>query len=51
VRLHLGSSATRRPVAGLLGMAGWLDDALRRFTRPWDIEDNGACFIVHDANR
>jgi hypothetical protein len=22
----------------------------RRFTLPWDIEDNGACFIVRDAN-
>jgi hypothetical protein len=22
----------------------------RRFTPPWDIEDNGACFIVRDAN-
>jgi hypothetical protein len=21
------------------------------FTPPWDIEDNGACFIVRDANR
>jgi hypothetical protein len=24
--------------------------AERRFTPPWDIEDNGACFIVRDAN-
>jgi hypothetical protein len=22
----------------------------RRFTSPWDIEDNGACFIVRDNN-
>jgi len=22
----------------------------RRFTPPWDIEDNGACFIVRDNN-
>jgi hypothetical protein len=22
----------------------------RRFTPPWDLEDNGACFIVRDAN-
>ena len=22
----------------------------RRCTPPWDIEDNGACFIVRDAN-
>jgi hypothetical protein len=22
----------------------------RRFPPPWDIEDNGACFIVRDAN-
>jgi hypothetical protein len=22
----------------------------RSFTPPWDIEDNGACFIVRDAN-
>jgi hypothetical protein len=22
----------------------------RRFTPPWDIEDNGACFIIRDAN-
>jgi hypothetical protein len=22
----------------------------RRFTSPWDIEDNGACFIIRDAN-
>jgi hypothetical protein len=22
----------------------------RRFTPPWDIEDNGSCFIVRDAN-
>jgi hypothetical protein len=25
-------------------------DHPRRFTPPWDIEDNGACFIVRDAN-
>jgi hypothetical protein len=24
--------------------------AERRFTPPWDIEDNGACFIVRDNN-
>ena len=23
---------------------------IRRFTPPWDIEDNGACFIVRDHN-
>ena len=23
----------------------------RRFTPPWDIEDNGACFIIRDHNR
>jgi hypothetical protein len=22
----------------------------RRFTAPWDIDDNGACFIVRDSN-
>jgi hypothetical protein len=22
----------------------------RRFPPPWDLEDNGACFIVRDAN-
>ena len=22
----------------------------RRFPPPWEIEDNGACFIIHDAN-
>jgi hypothetical protein len=22
----------------------------RQFPPPWDIEDNGACFIVRDAN-
>jgi hypothetical protein len=22
----------------------------RRFTPPWDIEDNGACFIVRNAD-
>jgi hypothetical protein len=22
----------------------------RRFTPPWDIEDNGACFIIRDAS-
>ena len=22
----------------------------RRFLPPWDLEDNGACFIVRDAN-
>jgi hypothetical protein len=22
----------------------------RRFTPPWDIEDNGACIIVRNAN-
>jgi hypothetical protein len=22
----------------------------RRFSPPWDIEDNGACFIIRDAN-
>ena len=21
-----------------------------RFTPPWDIEDNGSCFIIRDAN-
>jgi hypothetical protein len=26
------------------------DHPQRRFTRPWGIEDNGACFIVRDAN-
>jgi len=27
-----------------------LTDKPRRFTPPWDIEDNGSCFIVRDAN-
>jgi hypothetical protein len=27
-----------------------MTDHPRRFTPPWDIEDNGACFIVRDAN-
>ena len=22
----------------------------RRFSPPWDIEDNGSCFIIRDAN-
>jgi hypothetical protein len=26
------------------------DHPQRRFTPPWDIEDNGACFIVRDSN-
>jgi hypothetical protein len=26
------------------------DRPQRRFTPPWDIEDNGACFIIRDAN-
>jgi hypothetical protein len=26
------------------------DQHQRRFTPPWDIEDNGACFIVRDSN-
>jgi hypothetical protein len=26
------------------------DHPQRRFTPPWDIEDNGACFIVRDCN-
>src|SRR5262245_38169188 len=26
------------------------DRQARRFTPPWDIENNGACFIVRDAN-
>jgi hypothetical protein len=25
-------------------------DNPRRFPPPWDIEDNGACFIVRDNN-
>ena len=24
--------------------------ASRRFTPPWDIDDNGACFIIRDSN-
>jgi hypothetical protein len=24
--------------------------AERRFTPPWDIEDNGSCFIIRDNN-
>jgi len=27
-----------------------MTDKPRRFTPPWDIEDNGSCFIVRDAN-
>jgi hypothetical protein len=27
-----------------------MSDPQRRFTPPWDIEDNGACFIVRDNN-
>jgi hypothetical protein len=27
-----------------------MTDKPRRFTAPWDIEDNGACFIVRDHN-
>jgi hypothetical protein len=27
-----------------------MQDQPRRFTPPWDIEDNGACFIVCDRN-
>jgi hypothetical protein len=23
---------------------------VRRFSPPWDIENNGACFIIRDAN-
>jgi hypothetical protein len=26
------------------------DHPQRRFSPPWDIDDNGACFIVRDAN-
>jgi hypothetical protein len=26
------------------------DHPQRRFPPPWDIDDNGACFIVRDAN-
>jgi hypothetical protein len=27
-----------------------MTDHPRRFPPPWDIEDNGACFIVRDGN-
>jgi hypothetical protein len=27
-----------------------MTDHPRRFTPPWDIEDNGACFIVRNAD-
>jgi hypothetical protein len=27
-----------------------MTDQPRRFSPPWDLEDNGACFIVRDAN-
>jgi len=27
-----------------------MTDKPHRFTPPWDIEDNGSCFIVRDAN-
>jgi len=27
-----------------------MTDKPRRFTPPWDIEDNGACFIIRDSN-
>jgi hypothetical protein len=27
-----------------------LCNAPRRFTPPWDIEDNGSCFIIRDNN-
>ena len=27
-----------------------MTDKPRRFTPPWDIDDNGSCFIVRDAN-
>jgi hypothetical protein len=26
------------------------DHPQRRFPPPWDVEDNGACFIVRDTN-
>jgi hypothetical protein len=29
-------------------MPGMVDQPRRRFTPPWDIEDNGACFIIRD---
>jgi hypothetical protein len=31
-------------------MPAMTEQPRRRFTPPWDLEDNGACFIVRDAN-
>jgi hypothetical protein len=31
-------------------MPGMIEQPRRRFTPPWEIEDNGACFIVRNAN-
>ncbi len=31
-------------------MPGTTEQPRRSFTPPWEIEDNGACFIVRDAN-
>jgi hypothetical protein len=31
-------------------MPGMTEQPRRRFTPPWDLEDNGACFVVRDAN-
>jgi hypothetical protein len=31
-------------------MPGMTEQPRRSFTPPWEIEDNGACFIVRDAN-
>ena len=40
---------SRVPGRSLKEVARWpLTDKPRRFTPPWDIEDNGACFIVRD---
>jgi hypothetical protein len=27
-----------------------MTESARRFSLPWTIEDNGACFIIRDAN-
>jgi hypothetical protein len=47
--------AAPRPAALVVPLVGAYMPAMteqprRRFTPPWDLEDNGACFIVRDAN-
>ena len=51
LRIRVGPRHPRR--IGDLACRSTMDRqvmAERRFTPPWDIEDNGSCFIIRDNN-